>query len=370
MTVFFGSDNLIEIATTCIAEKRRVQAGMDKRALKDITFKTYKNMKRFRTWVFLLSLPLLLATGCSQGLLSERDEKPQTTEVSFNIGISTRNDAAGASDDIRPELHQHVEHVSLYLFKGEAFMAAESVDWQQETGKTVEQNYTLQNKLEIGETYTLFAVGMNEKDIYQISTDESLTPSTIYAKLVDGKTAEERRKAEIFAGSIEYTPTESHETMSINLYRRMAGIEATFTSIPENATIQVVAHQKQNSAIALQKKETDDYGTDPFEEEGASVLLTITPDTDGKGEAYGYVLPICPPKSGSTLSVVLLGQNGSEEGKFPVVLCDPADGMDSKRFPLNANRLYRLKGDLAPGFRFYVTIEDLEEGGDYYYEYD
>lgn len=370
MTVFFGSDNLIEIATTCIAEKRRVRAGMDKRALKDITFKTYKNMKRFRTWVFLLSLPLLLTIGCSQGLLSERDEKLQTTEVSLTIGISTRNDAAGVSDNIRPELHQHVKFVSLYLFKGETFMATENVDWQQEIGKTVEQNYTLQNKLEIGETYTLFAVGMSEKDIYQISTYESVTPSTIFAKLADGKTAEERRKAEIFAGSIEYTATESHKPMSIDMYRRMAGIEATFTSIPENTTIQVVAHQKQNSAITLQKKETDDYGTDSLGEEDASVLLTITPDMNGEGEAYGYVLPICPPKSGSTLSVVLRGQDGSEEGKFPVVLCDLENGMDRKRFPLKANRLYRLKGDLATGFRFYVTIEDLEKGGDYYYEYD
>ena len=122
------------------------------------------------------------------------------------------------------------------------------------------------------------------------------------------------RKAEIFAGSIEYTATESHKPMSIDMYRRMQVSKPHFTSIPENTTIQVVAHQKQNSAITLQKKETDDYGTDSFGEEDASVLLTITPDMNGEGEAYGYVLPILSAMSGSTLSVVLRGQDGSEEG--------------------------------------------------------
>lgn len=325
-------------------------------------------MRKLKLKAMVLSL--LLVGGCTQSVLPDGEEEDRrTAEVSFNIGVSTRSDAAGASGDIRPELHQHVKYVSLYLFEGDAFLATEEVDWRQETGKTVEQNYTLKTKLDIGTKYTLFAVGMNEESIYQIPT-ENVTPATIYAKLAEGATADKRRTAEIFAGAVEYTPTESRETMSITMNRRMAGIEATFTSIPENTTLQVVAHQKQNSAIALQKKTTDDYGSEPLTGDNANVLLTITPDANGAGEAYGYVLPIRPAESGATLSVVLRGQDDSVTGTYPVVLSDLEAGTDSKCFPLNANQLYRLKGDLATGFRFYVTIQDLEEGGDYYYEYD
>lgn len=330
-------------------------------------------LKIFALWL----AAVLFITGCSGGLLSGEDGKERGAVLALNINASTKNVSDG-QEDFREELHQHVEYVRVYLFEGGQFVASEIVNWTQESGKTVEQKHVLENRLEIGKTYTLLAVGLDSdaNDNFQIQAEDGVTPSTISANLKSDKTEKDIKVSEIFSGCISYTPTEQRETATIDMFRRMAGLEAYFKNIPEEATIQVIAHQPQNSIIALQAKEADDYGQSPLQAESGKVLLEMEAPAinHGEGNDWGYVLPMSASPASTTLEVVILSSDGGSV-RYPVICRDEKSGTSTASFPLEANHLYRLGTrdnpvDLSDGFRFYITIMDLDKGGDYYYEYN
>lgn len=275
---------------------------------------------------------------------------------------------------------QHVEYVQLYIFKGTGSDAKciKSIDvgWQQSPGQTVSQFYKINPNLFVYDgrtTYTLMAVGLDNKPD---ATDEGAGPtynlpaaiingSTLeqaVARLATGKTAHDMNHAELFAGTAECTPRCGNNQVVIELYRRVAGVQAYLDDIPEGVTdIKLVLYKDQHSEVPLVAKRDAadgtymDHGTATADGSTTLLDLPVNEGTLGGGDVTGttlkkragsvldgaYVLPVeAPADSGIGTLKLELYKDGVLYKTYRVAV---DDGKTRRyNFPLRANCFYTI----------------------------
>lgn len=277
---------------------------------------------------------LVLLVSCSEdNIIPDTGENDGTITVSFktNSGITTRSTSLISSDNL-----QHVTYVHLYVFDNAGTcVQSKNVNWTQPIGNTAEQYYSLKGLVK-GQTYTLLAVGIDEdpttgKTTYGLTDaiQENVTTLTgLMATLADGKTKDNIANSELFSGWIEVTAGTT-ASVTINLYRRMAGVLAYIKSIPDNvATIQLKLYKNQYKNVPLQKLNKDnkydatDHGNIELADSRVLMSIPVTDETknstsvnDGHGNTLtkqagsvlqgAFVLPVEAPDQATTYTLTL-----------------------------------------------------------------
>lgn len=359
-------------------------------------------MKRYieimRTNYLVAIWILLTLASCSTDMeLSpvnpDKEQGTGTVTLTFAAqnGVNTRTTLTG------PENLQHVKQVHLYIFQGNddnAIYLKKKTDIQWEDCSagvaTKETSYTVM--LKPGD-YRFLAVGLDEASATTYTIDEALTEgSTTFAKakatLATGKTKENIALSELFAGWNTTSVKENENgAVTINLYRRVAGVLGYFQNTPDNVKyIQVLLYEDQNTEIPLRKPSNDnvaqdtDFGTRQTGDTGNRILLDIdiTKDSQTTGDGSGalgvyyskgaYVLPKQAPTDAAvthTLTVRTLTANHTTiVDTYHVVIKSSIDGStnggisvtEPRRFPLYANQLYSIGTKEAP-----VDLEENNE---------
>lgn len=193
---------------------------------------------------------------------------------------------------------QHVTDVHLYIYDGMTddapCIAVEDVGWWDYFGgadglpsHTDEMRYVLKTRLAEGRTYTLLAVGLDNRDFAANGDWDGTTSGATYAlpqsvtvgsrlgdavaRLAGGKGAGDIARSELFAGSLRVTPVSSTHLADepLVLHRRVAGIQAYFADLPkEIVRVRVLLYRSQNTAVPLLARSKDpvfmDYVDAPF----------------------------------------------------------------------------------------------------------
>lgn len=326
-------------------------------------------MKQIYHILCLLALATLGA--CQTGDDTNGQEENGQITIKFTAEPLTRTTLA-SSDNV-----QHVKYVQVYVFDGTeapaVCVASENVGWKQlQPGGTVTQYYTLKQKLDDGKAYTILAVGLDnnsEKEGagYAYGLPDAIKQGTTLgdakAKLAEGRSAADMKKAELFAGSNTVTVQPgANRITEITLKRRVAGVMAYFTNIPSDVKeIQLILYKDQYKDVPLIAQTSNDYGT--VQADGSTVLLDIDVNQDileqeevyaSDGTVVGtklpgtvlqgaYMLPMPAPESGYTLTLVQINNSGEIKQKNKLVLSNRASGStDIKNFPIEANVFYTI----------------------------
>lgn len=353
----------------------------------------YIEMKILHNILFFLSV---LSASCSEIPLSDSNEvNNNAVTVYFKAGseISTRG-----SDLISSDNRQHVKYVQLYVFDRVTDVCVKSVNvnWIQAVGETARQSYTVKG-LTKGKAYTLLAVGLDEEPALGKTTygfpDAVVVNSTTLSGLkatlaeAEGKIKSDISRSELFSGWEEITAGTT-ASVTINLYRRVAGVLAYIKGIPEGVTtIRIKIYKNQYKDVPLKKKDKSNIydAADHGEAELADsrILMSIpvndatknnTTLDDGHGYAVtkqagtvlqgAYVLPMEAPASANdyTLTLETLDAGNNLLKSYPVkVLALRENGSvltDTLmiNYPLYANKIYQL------GKKNETTDEPIELG--------
>ncbi len=289
---------------------------------------------------------------------------------------------------------QHVEKVYLYIFKGTGdnatYESVRELSWPTPASveyKTTKRSYSL--TLAPG-NYTFLAIGLDDVSgtTYNLPSaiTEGSTLANAQATLAVGKTKDDIAQSELFAGWTEALNVKEsgNDMVTINLWRRVAGVISYFKNIPADVqTIQVLLYEDQNTEVPLRKPthnnvaEDTDFGNRTTGSTDNRILLSIDKTRDTYEDTStgititgvfkgAYVLPKQTPTDASvthTLTVQTLKGNGTIVKSYNVVIQSAADGTtgenrpvtETKKFPLYANQLYSIGTALVP--------VDLDEGG-------
>lgn len=264
-------------------------------------------------------------------------------------GLLATRAVPGGTDNL-----QNVTDVYLYVYdaEGKTLVWQADVQWDRPTGGTERDYYHIPaGVLTMGKEYTFVAVGMDEeaKKTYRLETAPQMEKGTdgftvdwetfpdnwkdaaatdsplpladqmLQAAAVeneDGIESVKQRiaKSEIFSGSATQTMVEGkYNKVEIDLQRRMAGVMAYLTNIPEGVTaIRLVAHQPQLTNVPLLPLVTGDFVSVPMDDEDKRVVLEMEIDEEyllretneddltkqtGSALRTAYMLPLPAPKS-------------------------------------------------------------------------
>ena len=264
-------------------------------------------------------------------------------------GLLATRAVPGGTDNL-----QNVTDVYLYVYDdtGETLVWQADVQWDRPTGGTERDYYHIPaGVLTMGKEYTFVAVGMDEeaKKTYRLETAPQMEKGTdgftvdwetfpdnwkdaaatdsplpladqmLQAAAVeneDGIESVKQRiaKSEILSGSATQTMVEGkYNKVEIDLQRRMAGVMAYLTNIPEGVTaIRLVAHQPQLTNVPLLPLVTGDFVSVPMDDEDKRVVLEMEIDEEyllretneddltkqtGSALRTAYMLPLPAPKS-------------------------------------------------------------------------
>lgn len=211
----------------------------------------------------ILAILSMLLVSCSEDriLPDTNYQDDGTVKVYFKTG----SEATTRTNLISSDNRQHAKYVHLYVFNNAGdCVQSTNINWAQPIGVTAEQSYSLKGLVK-GQKYTLLAVGIDEnptdgKTTYGLphAIQKNVTTLTgLMATLADGKTKEDIARSELFSGWIEVTAGTT-AAVTINLYRRMAGVLVYIKSIPENiATIQIKLYKNQYKNVPLKKLAKD-----------------------------------------------------------------------------------------------------------------
>lgn len=332
-------------------------------------------MKHLILTVSLL-LGLLLPTACTDTAEQASDREPMLT-LTFETSAArlTSRTTLASSDPV-----QHVSHVQLYIYKGVTADApcilSRDVNWAQPTGATAQQSFALPLSVFSPDgttTYTFLAVGLDgdagstEGSAYAYGLPDAVgvgsTLGEAVARLASGRTATDMAHAELFAGTaILQVQPGTDNAVTIDLFRRVAGVQVYVTDIPTDVTrLQLLLHMDQHSEVPLCRQEDAadgtllDHGTAQLD--GSSVLLDIpvtdetkqgqtlsgTSLTKQEGSVIGaaYLLPIEAPPSADASTLVLQAYKGTSLYRtYRVALGHGATR--TFRYPLRANCFYAI----------------------------
>lgn len=361
-------------------------------------------MKRITAFIRTLAccaLSALLLPGCGgdEGLNPGTSEGTRGLTVTFSVNNEAKTATGDMADIVYPTGQdseglyigkQHTTDVFLYIFQGTGSeatcVACENVGWSEYFGSNLPE-HTAQMPYEIqydgflyNVPYTLLAVGLSEgaKTVYAFpeSIADETTLGEAKAALAEGQTCDGINTSEIYVGTAEFTPL-SGEEVTVELWRRVAGVAGYFKNVPRSiggttvAALRIALYDKQNTALPLLERPQapvfQDYIESKTEEANGDVLVCI-PVTefgiDKKVSGGAYVLP-APAPSGTdvwTLRIELVDAEGtvldSRRAKLP-----EGDELDSGitgggtgiidtesayRFPIVANHFYALGSPESP----------------------
>ena len=227
---------------------------------------------RHISWLILL----LLTAACTTEEIIERDNGGETQGSDVVIDFQTGNEKKTRTTLTGSDHIQHVTYVHLYIFKGSdpasPCIGAEDVEWRQPVGQTARQKYMLKTKLTPYETYTLLAVGLDCRldadGNADLTTNSAATyglPGSIVAgtplgdavaKLTDAKEQDDIAGSELFAGSVIIEAASDGTAMTtVDLWRRVAGVQGYFTNIPTGVTrIELILYKDQYLDVPLMKR--------------------------------------------------------------------------------------------------------------------
>lgn len=359
---------------------------------------------RHISWLILL----LLMAACTTEEIIERNNGGETQGSGVVIDFQAGNEKKTRTTLTGSDSIQHVTYVHLYVFEGSdpasTCIGAENVEWRQPVGPTARQKYMMKIKLTPYETYTLLAVGLDcrlDADGKADLTTNSAatyglpdgivagTPATpdgtpavvgtslseAVARLTAAKTQADIAGSELFAGSVVIQAASDGTAMTtIDLWRRVAGVQGYFTNIPTGVTrIKLILYKEQYQDVPLMKRTVGDHGSTPLT--GSTVLLDIPVTTDelqketltaDDGTTYTklpgsvlqsvYTLPLDAPPAG-TGTLVLKTYKGDVEEKTYKVNAKLQNGMLVNSFPILANHFYTL------GIKNSTIDEPIDLGG-------
>lgn len=283
----------------------------------------------------ILAILSVLLSSCSEEnvIPDAGNQSDNSIKVYFKTSseITTRSTNLISSDN-----RQHVKYVHLYVFNNNGLcVQSKNVNWSQTIGATAQQYYTLKG-LTKGETYTLLAVGLDEdpttgKTTYGLPdaiTENTTTLSGLMATLANDKTKDHIATSELFSGWEEVTAGTA-TGVTINLYRRVAGVLAYIKNIPADvATIQIKLYKNQYKNVLLQKADknnkydTSDHGNQELADSRVLMSIPVNQTELNKTELSdehgftvtkqagtvlqgAYVLPIEAPESPDQYTLTL-----------------------------------------------------------------
>ena len=286
-----------------------------------------------KRYISLMGCLLLAACSAEDDALTPAGQTPGEGEpgaVRVELaadGLLATRAVPGGTDNL-----QNVTDVYLYVYDddGKTLVWQADVQWDRPTGGTERDYYHIPaGVLQMEKEYTFVAVGMDEaaKETYGLGTAPQMEKGTdgftvnwayqmLQAAAVEGESLNQRiAKSEIFSGSTTQKMEEGkYNKVEIDLQRRMAGVMAYLTNIPEGVTaIRLVAHQAQLTNVPLLPREREtDFGTAEMDDEGKRVVLEMAikekyllseTNKDGLTKQTGsvlrtaYMLPLPAPES-------------------------------------------------------------------------
>lgn len=272
---------------------------------------------------------MLLVTGIScqdgrditDGLIVEGVE----LTLLANSGLRTRTTLPiyeGTADGEGISGVQHVTDVFLYVFEQDAdkqdftCRAMQDVRWaeyqkQAEGGilptHTSSMPYTVNYAFQAGKTYRLVAVGLDcgekgempdwdgRNSAYTYGLPDAIGTGTKLSqaiRMLDGRDTDDLMHSELFAGSLDFTPSDSKKVHlgTLTLFRRVAGLQVCLEKIPEDVErVRVLLYNSQNTAVPVIPADPD-FVTSPFggdaHHETGRVLMDIGKDSFLKEEIW------------------------------------------------------------------------------------
>ena len=380
-------------------------------------------MKRITAFIRTLAccaLSALLLPGCGgdEGLNPGTSEGTRGLTVTFSVNNEAKMATGGTADIVYPTGpdgdglyigEQHTTDVFLYIFQGTGSdatcVACENVGWSEHfssklpvTTEDSQMPYEIQyDGFLYNVRYTLLAVGLSKdaKTVYgfpEAIVNEKTTLGEAKAELAAGQTCDGINASEIYVGTAEFTPL-SGEEVTVNLWRRVAGVAGYFKNVPRSinrkdvAALRIALYDKQNTALPLLEREQapvfKDYIDRRTEETNGNVLVNIPISSELSIEDVvsggAYVLP-APAPSGTgnwTLRIELVDKDGNvlnfRRAKLPEGdKLDPGitgggtgiiDTESAYRFPIVANHFYALGSSENPidlqgqGLDILITID-------------
>lgn len=329
---------------------------------------------------------LLIVSICLMSMLQScaNPDAIDTNEASPKLTLRFETTAAEhptrttliSSDNV-----QHVSYVLLYIFRGTTVDApcimSQDVKWVQPIGSTAEQTYSLPLSAFSPDgttTYTFLAVGLDDNPAsttegaaYAYGLPDAITLGTTLgdaqAHLVAGRTQSDLAHAELFAGSatLQVSP-HSDNALTIDLYRRVVGVQVYVTDIPTDVTdIRLQLYADQHSDVPLVKRADAADGT--FLDHGAESLassaclldLPVTTETlkgktlsgtsltkqEGSVLAACYMLPLEAPSADDTGTLQLQTYKGTTLDKTYRVTLGTTKAR-TYQYPLRANCFYTI----------------------------
>ena len=379
-------------------------------------------MKRITAFIRTLAccaLSALLLPGCGgdEGLNPGTSEGTRGLTVTFSVNNEAKTATGDMADIVYPTGQdseglyigeQHTTDVFLYIFQGTGSdatcVACENVGWSEHfssklpvTTEDSQMPYEIQyDGFLYNVRYTLLAVGLSKdaKTVYGFPGAIEKGKTTLgeaKAELAEGQTCDGINRSEIYVGTAEFTPL-SGEEVTVNLWRRVAGVAGYFKNVPRSigekdvAALRIALYDKQYTALPLLEREQapvfKDYIDSRTKDEDGDVLVYIPVmefGTDKEVSGGAYVLP-APAPSGTgnwTLRIELVDATGevlySRRAKLP-----EGDGLDpgitgggtgiidtesAYRFPIVANHFYALGSPGNPidlqgqGLDILITID-------------
>ena len=363
-----------------------------------------------KRYISLMGCLLLAACSAEDDALTPAGQTPGEGEpgaVRVELaadGLLATRAVPGGTDNL-----QNVTDVYLYVYDAtdETLVWQADVQWDRPTGGTERDYYHIPaGVLQMGKAYTFVAVGMdgeamvtyglkmppqmekgtdgftvdwetfpdNWKDAAATDSPLPLAGQMLQAAALEGGSESVKQriaKSEIFSGSTKQEMVDGkYNKVEIDLHRRMAGVMAYLTNIPEGVTaIRLVAHRAQLTNVPLLPLATGDFDSVPMDDEDKRVVLEMKisedillseTNKDGLTKQTGsvlrtaYMLPLPAPASESTESTetctftleLVKGENvDSKDVVWETTVPDTEGNMQAvkkKDFAIEANHFYSI----------------------------
>ena len=357
-----------------------------------------------KRYISLMGCLLLAACSAEDDALTPAGQTPGEGEpgaVRVELaadGLLATRAVPGGTDNL-----QNVTDVYLYVYdaEGRTLVWQDDVQWDRPTGGTERDYYHIPaGVLTMGEAYTFVAVGMDEeaKETYGLgrppkmtesadgftvdwatfpdnwrdaaATDSPLPLADQMLQAAGSESVKQRiAKSEIFSGSTTQKMEEGkYNKVEIDLHRRMAGVMAYLTNIPEGViAIRLVAHQPQRTNVPLLPLVTGDFVSVPMDDEDKRVVLEMEIDEEyllretneddltkqtGSALRTAYMLPLPAPKSTESTETctftleLVKGENvDSKDVVWETTEPDTEGNMQpvkKKAFAIEANHFYSI----------------------------
>lgn len=290
-----------------------------------------------KTFHYIPILLVLLLSACtSEELISppEPDGQGNVTFV-FKTGseLNTRTVLSGS------ENQQHVEKVHLYIFSGTGdaatYVGTKEIPWPNPgdvSYATTERSYSI---ILAPGAYTFLAIGLDDKSgaTYNLpaAVAAGSTLAAAKATLASGKTKTDIAQSELYAGyaTAPNVQASGNAAVTINLWRRVAGVLAYIKNIPGNvATIQIKLWKNQYKDVPLRKADKDnkydisDHGNTELADSRVLMSIPVNETTknsttvdDGHGNTVtkqagsvllgAFVLPVEASEQSTTCTLTL-----------------------------------------------------------------